>query len=66
MLKGRNEKIGSEGCTRGIVYQKWIHRKGVGELLDQCSQSNYNKSTGIKQGVNPNASYHIVDLTTRM
>ena len=42
MLKVRNEKIGSEGCTRGIVYQKWVHRKGVGELLGQCNQCNYN------------------------
>ena len=49
MLKVRNEKIGSGGCTRGIVYQKWVHRKGVGELLDQCSQCNYN--TGVKQGL---------------
>ena len=49
MLKVRNERIGSEGCTRGIVYQKWVHRKGVGELLDQCSQCNYN--TGLKQGL---------------
>ena len=43
------KKIGSEGCTRGIVYQKRVHRKGVAELLDQCSQFNYN--TGVKQGL---------------
>ena len=49
MLKVRNEKIGSEGYTRGIVYQKWVHRKGVEELLDQCSQCNYN--TGVKHGL---------------
>ena len=61
MLKGRNEKIGSEGCTRGIVYKKWVQRKGVGGLLDQCSQRNYNKNTGVKQGVNPNVSYHAVN-----
>ena len=46
MLKVRNERIGSGGCTRGIVYQKWVHRKGVGELLDQC-----NYITGLKQGL---------------
>ena len=49
MLKVRNERIGSGGCTRGIVDQKWVHRKGVGELLDQCSQCNYN--TGVKHGL---------------
>ena len=65
-LKLETKKIGSGGCTRGIVYQKWVQRKGVGELLDQCSQSNYNKNTGVKQWVNPNASYLVVNLTTRM
>ena len=58
MLKVRNERIGSGGYTRGIVSQKWVHRKGVGELLDQCSQCNY--ITGLNKGY-PNASYNVVN-----
>ena len=61
MLKVRNENIGSEGVLGVSCTKNEYNAKGVGELLDQCSQSNYNKNTGVKQWVNPNASYHVVN-----
>ena len=59
MLKVRNEKGYALRGVLGVSCTKNGYiAKGVGELLDQCSQCNY--ITGLKQGY-PNASYHLVN-----